>query len=352
MSSPTIQAIQATKAHFVPRKPDIVLIGKTSVSLYPKVDPTISDPEKALAYQQNRTALATADLDQRARILALAKRLNLMLTAKSSLADWERKLAKNWFNFGNLDIISWHIARGANIINGTTTPNNTSILLPDQDGPANQCHAEGLKFAHFQLNLDFAALNMIRPTPNTILRGEYYIKLPQCTVQLMNKQGVDYNLTTFNGAAHLRTLSAGEVKQDIINETHQDGPFNLLEPVFNLTSCKTNSSVVYSNLKTLVTKLASDTVHKQLFVVLVPGYSMELQTVLDHIWQSYFNKKGVAVQLSALVYYSTFLNANRLFYDLEEYPLDIAGIFMAHIDPTYAKGVCVHYPSHSQARNC
>jgi hypothetical protein len=87
MSSLTIQAIQASKACFVPRKPKIVLIGKTLVLLYPKVDPSMSNPEKALAYQQNCTALATANLDQRARILALAKRLDLMLTAESSLAD-------------------------------------------------------------------------------------------------------------------------------------------------------------------------------------------------------------------------------------------------------------------------
>jgi hypothetical protein len=92
-----------------------------------------------------------------------------------------------------------------------------------------------------------------------------------------------YNLTTFIGAADLRNLSAREVKQDIINDTHQDGPFNLLEPAFNLTSCKTNSLVVCSNLKTLIVKLASDTIHEQLFAVLVPGYSTEPQTVLDHI---------------------------------------------------------------------
>ena len=85
MLSPNILA-----RHFVPRKPEIVLIGKTSVSLYPKVDSTMSDSEKAMAYQQNRTALATANLDQPARILALADRLDLMLIAESSFSDWEQ----------------------------------------------------------------------------------------------------------------------------------------------------------------------------------------------------------------------------------------------------------------------
>jgi hypothetical protein len=52
---------------------------------------------------------------------------------------------------------------------------------------------------------------------------------------LTNGVGNAYNLTTFLGAANLRTLFAAKVKHDILDETHQDGPFNLLEPAFNLT---------------------------------------------------------------------------------------------------------------------
>ena len=63
------------------------------MSLYPKVDASMSDPEKAMAFQQNKTALASAELDQKARILAMADRLDLMLTAESSLADWENNSA-------------------------------------------------------------------------------------------------------------------------------------------------------------------------------------------------------------------------------------------------------------------
>ncbi len=66
MASPNIQAIWASKSPFIPQKPKIVSIGRTSVSLYRKVDENMSDPEKALAF--HRTALAGADLDQRARI--------------------------------------------------------------------------------------------------------------------------------------------------------------------------------------------------------------------------------------------------------------------------------------------
>ncbi len=309
----------------------------------------MSDPEKALAYQQNRAVLASADLDQWACILALAERLDLMLTAESSLADWERKLSKNWFNFANLTIISWHTARGGIIIN-TTVANNPSVFLPVQNGATAMCRAEGVKFIRVHLGLDFLDLNTIVPAPSCDLRGKYYIELPQWTVQLLNGHNVAYNLTTFLGAANLQTLLPLEIQRDILNEMHQDGPFDLLQPAFNLTSCQTDSLVVYGNLKTLVVKLASDTVHEQLFSVLVPGYSMEPHSVLEHIWQSYIDDSGVPVQQSAQVYYTTFLNAMRPFYDLEEYPIDVAGVFMAHIEPTLTKSFRVHYPDFGQAR--
>jgi hypothetical protein len=53
MSSPAIQAIWEVKSPFVPRQPEIILIGQTLVSLYPKVDLSMTNAEKALAFQHN-----------------------------------------------------------------------------------------------------------------------------------------------------------------------------------------------------------------------------------------------------------------------------------------------------------
>ncbi len=94
-----------------------------------------------------------------------------------------------------------------------------------------------------------------------------------------------------------------------------------------------------------------DTIHEQLFSVLVPGYSIEPHPVLDHIWQSYTDADGLHHKLGAQIYYTMFLNTIRLFYNLEEYPINIAGIFMAHIDPTYAKGFCANYPDHGKVQS-
>jgi hypothetical protein len=73
------------------------------------------------------------------------------------------------------------------------------------------------------------------------------------------------------------------VWRDILSITHQDGPFDLIEPAFYLNSCRTDSSTIFSDLKRLVVNLASDAIHDQLFSILDSGYSLKPQTVLDHI---------------------------------------------------------------------
>ena len=216
--------------------------------------------------------------------------------------------------------------------------------------PANACRSSGVKFVRVQLALDYADLNRIDPAPNCVLRGEYYIQLPQDTVDLINAAGNPYRLTTFAGPADLRTLTMDNVRLLILDATHQDAPYDLLEPVFNLSSCRTNSTVIYGELKSQVVRLASPTIHQQLFEVLVPGYSLEPHSVLNHIWQCYVDAEGTQVRLTAQVYCTTFLNAVRSFYDLEEYPIDIACIFMDHIDQSLQKGFRMNYPDFGNAR--
>jgi len=115
----------------------------------------------------------------------------------------------------------------------------------------------------------------------------------------------------------LRTLTVEAVQCDILDATHQDGPYDLLALSFNLTSCRTKSTVTYGELKNQVIKLASATIHQQLFEVLVPGYTLKPHNVLEHIFQSYIDHNGNHQRLSAQVYYTTFLNAVRSFYDLK-----------------------------------
>jgi len=229
-----------------------------------------------------------------------------------------------------------------------------STLLTFQDGAVGNCRAAGKKFVRVQLELDFANLTTAAataPAPNVILREEYYIQLPQSSIDLLNGTGVGYRLTTWLGAADLRTLSPEEVKRDILGMTYQDGPYDLLAPTFNLTTCRTDSTVVYGKLKSSVVRLASETIHQTLFMVLVPGYLIESHNVLDHIWRCYVADDGKPVVLTAQVYYTNFLNYICLFYDLEEHPIDLASIVQDHINPSLQKGFRSHYPAYGNTRS-
>ncbi len=130
-----------------------------------------------------------------------------------------------------------------------------------QDGAQNQCRISGVKFVCIQLDLDFADLNTIQGATNTVLWGDYYLQLSQTMVQLTNAAGNQYNLSTFHGPQDICTLSADKVRCQILIITHQDGPFELLAPAFNLSSCHTKSARIYGKLKTMVVKLASPTIH-------------------------------------------------------------------------------------------
>jgi hypothetical protein len=143
MSSPRIKAIWVTKSPFIPCKLEIILISHTSVSLYLKVDSSMTNAKKALTFQHNKMALASANLDQCVGLLTLANRLNLILMATSGLTNWERKLSRNWANFQYLMILSWHNAKG-DVIVDTTSANNPSILKPIQDGKKDGCCSTGI----------------------------------------------------------------------------------------------------------------------------------------------------------------------------------------------------------------
>jgi hypothetical protein len=83
-------------------------------------------------------------------------------------------------------------------------------------------------------------------------------------------------------------------------------------------------------------------------MVLVPGYLIELQNVINHIWQSYVGADGKTAKLSTQVNYSNFLNAICSFHDLKEYSINLAGIFQDHTDPALQKSFCLHYPNYRQ----
>ena len=122
---------------FVPRTLEPVQIDKMTVKLYPVVDSTMKPPERAHAFQINKTALAAPGIDRRVMLDTLGAQLNLSAIVDGVLGDWTRHFQRAWCNFDNLTILSFHNDAGAQVNN--TTAADSAVLLPVIDGPVADC---------------------------------------------------------------------------------------------------------------------------------------------------------------------------------------------------------------------
>ena len=142
----------------------------------------------------------------------------------------------------------------------TTDATDPSVLLPVVDGALANCRKKDVKFVRVQLMIDYAPLVNANPLGAMVLRTEYYIELPQTSVQVRDGAGTAYNLLTFHGPADLRTMSPAAVQVQLLDVTFQDGPVDLQPSKFNLSSARTDSSEMRSDNEGWIIRLASATV--------------------------------------------------------------------------------------------
>jgi len=161
---------------FVPWTLEPVQIDKMTVKLYPVVDSTMKPPERAHAFQINKTALAAPGIDHRMMLDALGAQLNLSAVVDGVLGDWTRHFQRAWCNFANLTILSFHNDAG-NQVNETIAA-DSAVLLPVVDGQVTDCHKKNIRFIRVQLNLNFARLVTLDQPGVTVLHAEFYIELP------------------------------------------------------------------------------------------------------------------------------------------------------------------------------
>ena len=335
-----------TNYMFVPRTLEPVQIDKVTVKLYPIVDSTIKPPERAHAFQINKTALTAPGIDRRMMLDTLGAQLNLSTIVDGVLGNWTRHFQRAWCNFANLTILSFHNDAGAQMNN--TTAADSAVLLPVVDGPVNACRKQNIWFVRVQLNLDFASLITLDPPGVTVLRVEFYIELPQSSRYMINGAGGAYCLTTFLGLGDICLIPAAEFSRDILTVTLQDGPIDLLRPDFNLTIAKTDSTTIAAEISSKIIRLATPSILDHLFNQLCPGYSKEPHAALDHIRQTYDDATGNTIFSSVYEYYTRILAASRPFIDQEVLPVSICQAFMDGLDSRLLAGFRTHFPNYSQ----
>ncbi len=92
---------------FAPEALVPVLVGCTTVNLYPIVDHTMMVHEHAYAFQINKTALTSQALNLRIMLDVLGAQLNLSTSVKGMFKErWF--FQDSWFDFQLLQILSFH----------------------------------------------------------------------------------------------------------------------------------------------------------------------------------------------------------------------------------------------------
>ena len=258
---------------FAPRVLVAVCVGAFTIMFYPIVNQSMLPHEWAHAFHYNKTVLVAQNINLWLQLDALGTQLNLIAMVDGTINDWFRFFYDSWFNFSKLTISSFHNVKG-NIMTTTTTQADPSILLPVIDGAVANCRKKDVKFVRVQLMLDCASLVNVNPPGATVLRIEFYIKLPQTSVQKTDGNGNAYNLLTFHGPADLRTMTPAKVQAQILDLTFQDGPVDLQPSNFNLSSARTDSSEMCSDNKGRIVRLALATIWHTMFLELCPGHSM------------------------------------------------------------------------------
>jgi hypothetical protein len=123
---------------FVPWSLRSVQVDKLTVKLYPVVNSSMLAPERAHAFQTNKSALSIPGINRRAMLDTLGTQLNLSAIIDNVLGNWNRHFRCNWCNFAHLTILSFHSNAGTQV-NNTTDANDPAVLLPVVDGPYADC---------------------------------------------------------------------------------------------------------------------------------------------------------------------------------------------------------------------
>ncbi len=289
---------------------------------------------------------ATPGIDCRAMLDTLGAQLNFSAIVDGVLGDWNRHFHCNWCSFPNFTILLFHSNTGTQV-NKTTTADDMVVFLPVVDVALATCRKQ-VRFVCVQVYLDFSSLVTAGLQSVTVLRVEYYIKLPQGLGNMQNDNGGAYHLTILLSPGNLRTIPAADFSHDILATTLQDAPFNLLHPEFSLSSAKTDSTAIEAGISSKIIQLATLSILDHLFNQLCPGYSKEPHTALDHVWQTYEEASSNTIFSSVYDYYTQILATSRASMDQEILPASVFQANMDGLDTRLTAGFCTHFPNYSK----
>jgi hypothetical protein len=210
------QLISSEKQLFTPR--DLVstpVEGKSFLKLYPKRN--IGDPwselENNLAFNVNCSTLQNSNLKKNVIIETLAEQMGTSTQVHIYLQQYDSLGKNQFFDPGNLSILSYHNKKGAVIDDATHYVGGTETLKPINERP------QGIHFVKFKCDLDFSSLGV---SPSTSSAIQFYSTLPITTNVITEVEGTDYpSEEQIEALTEIVTTAEAFHQQSIDNENQQ-----------------------------------------------------------------------------------------------------------------------------------
>ena len=123
---------------------------------------------------------------------------------------------------------------------------------------------------------------------------------------------------------------------------------------FGVTSARTDSLTLRTEIESKILCLAYKTICSTLFIKLCPGYSNQPHAALDHIRQVHSDREGNPVVSSIQSFYQQLMSASRPFSSQRDnYPVSICARFQDDLDPCLITGTAFRclFPQHSTVQS-
>jgi hypothetical protein len=142
-------------------------------------------------------------------------------------------------------------------------------------------------------------------------------------------------------------MSPADVQAQILDITFQDFPVDHQPSKFNLSSARTDSSEMRSDIQGRIVRLVSATVWHTMFLELCPGYSMQPHATIDHIRQVHTDRDGNQVVSTVQAYFQQLMGAARPLSGQRDYPVSLCTHFRDGLDTRLQTNYRRYFPQHS-----
>jgi hypothetical protein len=146
-------------------------------------------------------------------------------------------------------------------------------------------------------------------------------------------------------------LSPADVQAQLLNVMFQDGPIDLQPARFNLSSARTDSTELHSEIELKILRLFVSTICNALFLELCPGYLSQPHVAIDHIRQIHVGRNGNQVASTVQAYFQQLMGAARPFSSQRDFPVSVCAKFQDGLDLHLLTGFWRYFPVHSIVRS-